>query len=63
MKVDITGGVVFSSCVEKQNDYEDATQHKFLTIIITLKGMNAVWICYDRKLPEVDVMPHSSICL
>ena len=25
--------------------------------------MFAVWISYDRKLPEVDLMPHSSICL
>ena len=25
--------------------------------------MFAVWIWYGRKLPEVDVIPHSSICL
>ena len=25
--------------------------------------MIAVWIWYDRKLPEVDLIPHNSICL
>ena len=28
-----------------------------------LKGMNSVWIWYDRKLPEVDLIPHNSIWL
>ena len=28
-----------------------------------LKWMIAVWIWYDRKLPEVDLIPHNSICL
>ena len=35
----------------------------FQTVTIILKGINAVWMCYDQKLPEVDVIPHYSICL
>ena len=30
---------------------------------IPLKGMNPVLIWYDRKLPEVDLIPHNSIWL
>ena len=40
-----------------------ASIHRRLTRILGLKGKNPVLIWYDRKLPEVDLIPHNSIWL
>ena len=46
-----------------QQGQSKPSEQQGMVHIFILKGMNAVWICYDRKLPEVDVIPNNLICL
>ena len=47
----------------KSTDLPNGTVNRFEIGSLHLKGMNGVWICYDRKLPEVDVISHNLIYL